>query len=113
MVSRAALPSLPACPVSLTTAQLQPAVKAMCLTSPPGPTRLPLLWPLWGFVLQVLPGLYLCGEVLDVFGRIGGFNFWWAWLTGRLAGTAAGAAAAADAAAGQTGAAAPSKRQRL
>lgn len=46
-------------------------------------------------VLQVLPGLYLCGEVLDVFGRIGGFNFWWAWLTGRLAGQAVGAAAAA------------------
>ncbi|MHC4837291.1 MAG: aminoacetone oxidase family FAD-binding enzyme [Planctomycetota bacterium] len=30
------------------------------------------------------PGLYLCGEILDVFGRIGGFNFQWAWLTGRL-----------------------------
>jgi hypothetical protein len=51
---------------------------------------------------QELPGLYLCGEVLDVFGRIGGFNFWWAWLSGRLAGTAAGAAAAAtEAAAGK------------
>lgn len=32
------------------------------------------------------PGLYLCGEILDVFGRIGGFNFLWAWVTGRLAG---------------------------
>lgn len=32
------------------------------------------------------PGLYLCGEILDVFGRIGGFNFYWAWVTGRLAG---------------------------
>jgi predicted flavoprotein YhiN len=31
-------------------------------------------------------GLYLCGEILDVFGRIGGFNFYWAWVTGRLAG---------------------------
>jgi predicted flavoprotein YhiN len=30
--------------------------------------------------------LYLCGEILDVFGRIGGFNFYWAWVTGRLAG---------------------------
>jgi predicted flavoprotein YhiN len=48
---------------------------------------------------QVLPGLFLCGEVLDVFGRIGGFNFWWAWLSGRLAGQAAGVAAAAGAAA--------------
>jgi predicted flavoprotein YhiN len=35
-------------------------------------------------------GLYLCGEILDVFGRIGGFNFYWAWLTGRLAGMRAG-----------------------
>lgn len=31
-------------------------------------------------------GLYLCGEIIDVFGRIGGFNFYWAWVTGRLAG---------------------------
>jgi len=31
-------------------------------------------------------GLYLCGEILDVDGRIGGFNFQWAWATGRLAG---------------------------
>jgi len=34
-------------------------------------------------------GLYICGEILDVFGRIGGFNFYWAWLTGRLAGKSA------------------------
>lgn len=32
------------------------------------------------------PGLYLCGEIMDVFGRIGGFNFYWAWVSGRLAG---------------------------
>lgn len=38
---------------------------------------------------RVAPGLFLCGEILDVFGRIGGFNFYWAWLTGRLAGLAA------------------------
>jgi predicted Rossmann fold flavoprotein len=31
-------------------------------------------------------GLSLCGEILDVDGRIGGFNFQWAWATGRLAG---------------------------
>jgi predicted Rossmann fold flavoprotein len=36
------------------------------------------------------PGLYLCGEVLDAFGPIGGYNFLWAWATGRAAGTAAG-----------------------
>jgi predicted Rossmann fold flavoprotein len=35
------------------------------------------------------PGLYLCGEVLDAFGPIGGYNFLWAWVTGRAAGRAA------------------------
>ncbi len=37
------------------------------------------------------PGLYLCGEMLDVFGPIGGYNFLWAWASGRVAGRAAGA----------------------
>lgn len=36
------------------------------------------------------PGLFLCGEVLDAFGPIGGYNFLWAWVTGRAAGSAAG-----------------------
>ena len=36
-----------------------------------------------------LPGLFLCGEILDAFGPIGGFNFQWAWATGRAAGIAA------------------------
>ncbi len=36
------------------------------------------------------PGLYLCGEILDAFGPIGGYNFAWAWATGRAAGSAAG-----------------------
>ncbi len=36
------------------------------------------------------PGLYLCGEILDAFGPIGGHNFAWAWATGRAAGLAAG-----------------------
>jgi predicted Rossmann fold flavoprotein len=35
-------------------------------------------------------GLYLCGEMLDAFGPIGGHNFSWAWSTGRAAGLAAG-----------------------
>ena len=35
------------------------------------------------------PGLFLCGEVLDAFGPIGGHNFMWAWSTGRTAGEAA------------------------
>ena len=40
------------------------------------------------------PGLYLCGEVLDAFGPIGGYNFLWAWATGRAAGIGAARAAA-------------------
>jgi predicted flavoprotein YhiN len=35
------------------------------------------------------PGLYLCGEILDVDGRIGGFNFQWAWSSGFVAGCGA------------------------
>jgi hypothetical protein len=31
------------------------------------------------------PGLYLVGEILDVDGRIGGFNFQWAWSSARAA----------------------------
>jgi predicted Rossmann fold flavoprotein len=34
-------------------------------------------------------GLFLCGEVLDAFGPIGGYNFLWAWCTGKAAGSAA------------------------
>lgn len=37
------------------------------------------------------PGLYLCGEILDAFGPIGGHNFLWAWATGRSAGMNAAA----------------------
>jgi predicted Rossmann fold flavoprotein len=37
-------------------------------------------------------GLYLCGEMLDAFGPIGGYNFAWAWSTGRAAGLGAAAA---------------------
>ncbi|MCR4376119.1 MAG: aminoacetone oxidase family FAD-binding enzyme [Acidobacteria bacterium] len=36
------------------------------------------------------PGLFICGEMLDAFGPIGGYNFAWAWVTGRVAGLAAG-----------------------
>lgn len=38
------------------------------------------------------PGLHLCGEILDAFGPIGGYNFSWAWATGRAAGLAAAGA---------------------
>jgi predicted Rossmann fold flavoprotein len=35
---------------------------------------------------QIMPGLYVIGEMLDCDGRIGGYNFQWAWSTGYLAG---------------------------
>jgi predicted Rossmann fold flavoprotein len=38
---------------------------------------------------RVRPGLFLCGEILDAFGPIGGHNFAWAWATGRAAGLGA------------------------
>jgi predicted Rossmann fold flavoprotein len=41
---------------------------------------------------RICPGLYLVGEILDVDGRIGGFNFQWAWSTARIAGSALGRA---------------------
>ena len=35
------------------------------------------------------PGLFFCGELLDAFGPIGGYNLLWAWVTGRAAGMGA------------------------
>ena len=32
------------------------------------------------------PGLYFIGEVVDVTGNLGGFNFQWAWASGYAAG---------------------------
>ena len=37
---------------------------------------------------RVCPNLYLVGEMLDVDGRLGGFNFQWAWSSGWVAGQA-------------------------
>ena len=37
---------------------------------------------------RACPGLWCVGEILDVDGRIGGFNFQWAWSSGFLAGRA-------------------------
>lgn len=34
-------------------------------------------------------GLFICGEALDAFGPIGGYNFLWSWATGRAAGMGA------------------------
>lgn len=39
------------------------------------------------FESKKVPGLYFIGEVLDVTGHLGGFNFQWAWSSGYCAGT--------------------------
>ena len=39
---------------------------------------------------KLVPGLYACGEVLDIDGDCGGYNLQWAWSSGRLAGKCAG-----------------------
>ena len=39
---------------------------------------------------RLVPGLFACGEVLDVDGDCGGYNLQWAWSSGRLAGLSAG-----------------------
>jgi hypothetical protein len=38
---------------------------------------------------RVSPGLHICGEICDVDGRIGGYNFQWAWASGKVAGAGA------------------------
>lgn len=48
---------------------------------------------------KTVPGLYFAGEVVDVDGVTGGFNFQSAWTTGWVAGSAIGAAASAAGAA--------------
>ena len=35
---------------------------------------------------RLVPGLYVCGELLDIDGDCGGYNLQWAWASGRLAG---------------------------
>ena len=39
---------------------------------------------------KLIPGLYACGEVLDIDGDCGGYNLQWAWSSGYLAGVNAG-----------------------
>ena len=41
---------------------------------------------------KLVPGLYACGEVLDVDGDCGGYNLQWAWSSGMVAGLHAGGA---------------------
>ena len=64
----------------------------------PMPARVPLNPHIFGKIerngysvekvyIQTMPGFYLAGEVLDLDGPIGGYNFQVAWSTGWLAGT--------------------------
>lgn len=41
---------------------------------------------------RMCPRLHFCGEICDVDGRIGGYNFQWAWASGYVAGVSAGSA---------------------
>jgi len=45
---------------------------------------------LWSKTMEAesVPGLYFIGEVVDVTGQLGGFNFQWAWASGHAAGEA-------------------------
>jgi predicted Rossmann fold flavoprotein len=45
---------------------------------------------------RLAPGLHLAGEILDTDGRLGGYNFQWAWSTGWVAGRAAARAVAPE-----------------
>ena len=38
---------------------------------------------------KIVPGLYFIGEVVDVTGHLGGYNFQWAWASGHAAGEVA------------------------
>ncbi len=40
-------------------------------------------------MVNSVPGLFFIGEVVDVTGHLGGFNFQWAWASGHAAGSAA------------------------
>jgi len=40
---------------------------------------------------RITPRLHIIGEICDVDGRIGGYNFQWAWASGHVAGVATGA----------------------
>lgn len=45
---------------------------------------------------RLCPGLHLAGEILDATGRLGGYNFLWAWVSGRVAGLGAAALLAGE-----------------
>lgn len=68
-----------------------PASAAFTYHSPSCVCLLAPLQDIGRMASKVQPGLFLCGELLDIDGVTGGFNFQSCWTTGHLAGTAAGA----------------------
>lgn len=50
---------------------------------------------------RLVHGLHFAGEILDATGRLGGYNFLWAWVTGRKAGMGVARSEPEPAAAGQ------------
>ena len=40
----------------------------------------------YDMAMSIMPGLFVCGELLDIDGDCGGYNLQWAWASGRLAG---------------------------
>jgi len=50
----------------------------------------------WTMESRIVPGVYACGEALDVDGGCGGFNLQWAWASGVLAGESAALKKIAD-----------------
>jgi siroheme synthase len=55
--------------------------RSVVFTNPRMNKERPNLWREW-------PGLYFIGEVVDVTGHLGGFNFQWAWSSGHACGEA-------------------------
>jgi len=53
---------------------------------------------------SLVPGLYFCGEILDVDAKCGGYNLQWAWSSGAVAGSAAAAFCSPQRAAGRASA---------
>ena len=39
---------------------------------------------------RIVPGLFFCGEILDITGTLGGYNLHWAFASGKIAGQSAG-----------------------
>ncbi|MCF6227976.1 MAG: aminoacetone oxidase family FAD-binding enzyme [Planctomycetes bacterium] len=72
--------------LAMTQAEMEPAGVAGFEKAEVTTGGLPLSELTRDFQSRKQPGLFVCGEVLDVTGRLGGFNFQWAWTSGYLAG---------------------------